>query len=82
MALAMSTPALLADISLGFPRFATAGVQGNCDMMASNTVLASFVELRNLTVQRVDQAEPATVLCTAETDCRHWRIIAGENLLA
>lgn len=61
MALAMSTPALLADISLGFPRFATAGVQGNCDMMASNTVLASFVELRNLTVQRVDQAEPATV---------------------
>ncbi|MBR6576096.1 MAG: hypothetical protein IKK73_03080 [Akkermansia sp.] len=61
MALAMSTPALLADISLGFPRFATAGVQGNCDMMASNTVLASFVELRNLTVQRVDQVEPATV---------------------
>lgn len=34
---------------------------GNCDLMASNTVSASFVGLRNLAVQRVDQTEPTTV---------------------
>jgi hypothetical protein len=52
---------LLADISIGMPGMSSAGIQGNCDMMASNTVLASFVGLRNLTVQRVDQEEPAQV---------------------
>ncbi len=61
MALAMSSPMLLADISIGMPGMSSAGIQGNCDMMASNTVLASFVGLRNLTVQRVDQEEPAQV---------------------
>ena len=61
MALAMSTPVLQADISFGMPGFAAAGMSGNCDMMASNTVLATFVGLRDLTVQSVDQAAPATV---------------------
>ena len=35
--------------------------RGNCDLMASNTVSASFVGLRDLAVQRVDQTEPTTV---------------------
>lgn len=61
MALAMSTPLLQADISLGMPGMAAAGMHGNCDMMASNTVLATFVGLRDLTVQRIDQSTPATV---------------------
>lgn len=61
MALAMSTPMLLADISAGMPGTAAAGMQGNCNMMASNTVLATFVGVRDLAVQRIDQTEPSTV---------------------
>ncbi len=61
MALAMSTPVLQADISLGMPGFGAIGMNGNCDMMASNTVLATFVGLRDLTVQSVDQTTPTTV---------------------
>lgn len=35
--------------------------RGNCDLMASNTVTAQFVGLRELAVQRVDQQEPEKV---------------------
>lgn len=40
---------------------APAQVRGNCDLMASNTVSASFVGLRDLAVQRIDQTEPTSV---------------------
>lgn len=65
MALAMSTPMLLANNAPAL-RAMPAGLmpmqaRGNCDMMASNTVSASFVGLRDLAVQRVDQSEPSTV---------------------
>lgn len=65
MALAMSTPMLLANNAPAL-RAMPAGLmpmqaRGNCDLMASNTVNASFVGLRDLAVQRVDQDEPSTV---------------------
>lgn len=65
MALAMSTPMLLANNAPAL-RAMPAGLmpmqaRGNCDLMASNTVNASFVGLRDLAVQRVDQSEPTTV---------------------
>lgn len=65
MALAMSTPMLLANNAPAL-RAMPAGLmpvkaRGNCDLMASNTVSASFVGLRDLAVQRVDQSEPTTV---------------------
>lgn len=64
MALAMSSSMLQAQVpSLrALPvNLVPAQAQGNCDLMASNTVRASFVGLRNLSVQRVDQAEPSLV---------------------
>ncbi len=66
MALAMSTPALLADNApdlraMPAGLMPTMQVRGNCDLMASNTVSACFVGLRDLAVQRVDQDEPSTV---------------------
>lgn len=63
MAVAMGTPAAVADITTGFPGFSymNASAQGNCSMMATNTVLANFVGLRNLTVQRIDQEAPTSV---------------------
>lgn len=62
MALAMSTPMLLAQNAPAL-RAMPSGLmpvqaRGNCDLMASNTVSASFVGLRSLAVQRVDQDEP------------------------
>ena len=64
MALTMSTPMLLANVPTlrAMPtNLVTAQARGNCDMMASNTVRASFVGLRELAVQRIDQAEPTAV---------------------
>lgn len=65
MALAMSTPALLADTAPTLRAMPSGLVpmqtRGNCDMMASNTVTAQFVGLRELAVQRVDQPEPDMV---------------------
>ena len=66
MALAMSTPMLLANTAAPALRIMPSGLvpmqaRGNCDLMASNTVSASFVGLRDLAVQRVDQTEPTTV---------------------
>lgn len=66
MALAMSTPLLQANnvpMLRAMPANLAPAIpaQGNCDMMASNTVTASFVGLRDLAVQRIDQAEPSTV---------------------
>lgn len=65
MALAMSTPMLLANNAPAL-RPMPAGImptqpRGNCDLMATNTITAHFVGLRDLAVQRVDQAEPTTV---------------------
>jgi hypothetical protein len=39
----------------------TAPTEGNCDLMAANTVRAGFVGMRNLAVQRVDEEAPSTV---------------------
>ena len=65
MALAMSTPVLLANpapiLRAMPPSLAPVQAKGNCDLMASNTVRAAFVGLRDLAVQRVDQDEPTTV---------------------
>ena len=65
MALAMSTPMLLANNAPALRPMPTGlmpmQARGNCDLMASNTVNASFVGLRDLAVQRVDQSEPTTV---------------------
>lgn len=65
MALAMSTPMLLANNASALRPMPTGlmpmQARGNCDLMASNTVNASFVGLRDLAVQRVDQSEPTTV---------------------
>ena len=64
MALTMSTPMLLANVPTlrAMPtNLVTAQARGNCDMMASNTVRASVVGLRELAVQRIDQAEPTAV---------------------
>lgn len=65
MALAMSTPVLLAYNAPALRAMPSAlapmQAQGNCDLMASNTVRAAFVGLRDLAVQRVDEDEPSTV---------------------
>ena len=65
MALAMGTPMLLANTAPMLRAMPSGLVpvqtRGNCDMMASNTVTAQFVGLRDLAVQRVDQAEPDMV---------------------
>ena len=64
MALVMSTPLLQAQVptlrALPFG-IVPAQSQGNCDLMASNTVRATFVGIRTLAVQRVDQPEPSQV---------------------
>ena len=64
MAIAMSSSLLHAQVpSLrAMPtNLVPARAQGNCDLMASNTVRATFVGLRDLAVQRIDQAAPSTV---------------------
>ncbi|MBR5890163.1 MAG: hypothetical protein IKY92_09000 [Akkermansia sp.] len=71
MALAMS-PVLLANapalrimpanlVSVPGVTTAPAPTEGNCDLMAANTVRAGFIGLRDLAVQRVDQDAPSTV---------------------
>ena len=65
MALAMGTPMLLANTAPALRimpgNLAPVQARGNCDIMASNTVTAQFVGLRDLAVQRIDQDEPDTV---------------------
>ena len=65
MALAMSTPMLMANNAPALrvmPRgLMPVQARGNCDLMASNTVTAQFVGLRELAVQRIDQNEPERV---------------------
>lgn len=65
MALAMGTPMLLANTAPALRtmpgNLAPVQMRGNCDIMASNTVTAQFVGLRDLAVQRIDQPEPVTV---------------------
>ncbi len=63
--LAAASPALLADISVSTPVSPTpqtpARAMGNCDLLASNTVRATFLGVRALQMQSFDQAAPTTV---------------------
>ncbi len=65
LVLATASPVLLADINTGAPATPTpqtpTRVQGNCDLLASNTLRATFVGLRDLQVQTFDQETPSTV---------------------
>ncbi len=65
LALAAASPALLADINAAPPATPApqtpTRVQGNCDLLASNTVRATFQGLRDLQVQGINDAAPATV---------------------
>ncbi len=60
-----ASPALLADINANAPATPTpqtpTRVQGNCDMLASNTVRATFLGVRELQMQSFDQEAPSTV---------------------
>lgn len=60
LALALTAP-LSADIVTPAPTPNTAGMRGNCDLLASNTVRASFVGLRDMPVQTVEQDAPTMV---------------------
>lgn len=59
LALAAATPSLFAEISVPTP--AVAAAQGNCDLLASNTVRATFVGLHDLTAQTINDDTPTTV---------------------
>ncbi len=65
LVLAAASPALLADISTGAPTTTTpqapTRVMGNCDLLASNTVRATFLGVRALQSQAFDQELPTTV---------------------
>lgn len=65
VALALSTPVLQASDAPALrampTSLTTAPTEGNCDLMAANTVRAGFVGMRNLAVQRVDEEAPSTV---------------------
>lgn len=58
LALAAATPSLFAEISLPTP--AVAAVRGNCDLLASNTVRATFLGLHDLAVQTINDDAPTT----------------------
>jgi len=59
--LAALAPVAMADINQGqaiVPNM-TAQMRGNCDLMASNTVRATFKGLRSIPVQTLDEAQPS-----------------------
>lgn len=58
LALAVATPSLFAEISVPTP--AVAAVRGNCDLLASNTVRATFVGMHDLAVQTINDDAPTT----------------------
>ena len=60
LAFALTAP-LTADIINPAPAANAGAVRGNCDLLASNTVRASFVGLRDMPIQTVDQDTPSTV---------------------
>lgn len=60
LALAASTPVLFADLSAQVPAAAPAAARGNCDLLASNTVRATFVGMHDLAVQTINDAAPTT----------------------
>lgn len=60
LAFALTAP-LSADIVNPAPVPNAAGMRGNCDLLASNTVRASFVGLRDMPVQTVEQDAPTMV---------------------
>lgn len=61
VALSTALP-VLADINVPAPRALAnaAAMQGNCDLLASNTVRATFRGLRDMPVQTLDQDSPTT----------------------
>lgn len=60
LAFALTAP-VSADIVNPAPMPNAAGMRGNCDLLASNTVRASFVGLRDMPVQTVEQDAPTMV---------------------
>lgn len=63
VALGALSSAAVADITPGqaiVPNM-TAQMRGNCDLMASNTVRATFKGLRDLPVQTLDESQPSSV---------------------
>lgn len=58
-ALLLTAPAM-ADLNVPAPSI-TSAARGNCDLLASNTVRASFVGLQDMVVQTIHQPEPVTV---------------------
>lgn len=60
LALATSTPVLFADLSAQVPAAAPAAVRGNCDLLASNTVRATFAGMHDLAVQTINDDAPTT----------------------
>lgn len=60
LALATSTPVLFADLSAQVPAASPAAVRGNCDLLASNTVRATFVGMHDLAVQTINDDAPTT----------------------
>lgn len=59
LALAAATPSLFAEISV--PAVPPAAARsGNCDLLASNTVRATFVGMHDLTVQTINDEAPTT----------------------
>ncbi len=64
IAMAVASPALLADLSVGAtsttPQMPTQ-VQGNCDLLASNAVRATYLGQRTLFSQTLDQDAPVSV---------------------
>lgn len=60
LALATSTPVLFADISAAVPAAGVSAVRGNCDLLASNTVRATFIGMHDLAVQTINDDAPTT----------------------
>ncbi len=64
IAMSVASPALLADLSVGAssptPQMPTQ-VQGNCDLLASNAVRATYLGQIALAVQSIDQEAPGTM---------------------
>lgn len=58
LALAAATPSLFAEISVPAP--AAAAMRGNCDLLASNTVRATFAGMHDLAVQTINDDAPTT----------------------
>ncbi len=64
IAMAAAAPALLADIGVGANTptpYSPTQVQGNCDLLASNAVRATFIGLRDMPTQSITEDTPTTI---------------------